>query len=89
VFARECDKDSKYWNNTVIIITFDETAAAGQRAPPVIDRWGRARAFHSSSCRPLAKKYFVDHTQYETDSILAFIEKRFNLKPLGNRAMRR
>jgi hypothetical protein len=27
----------------------------------------------------------VDHTQYETDSILALIEKRFNLKPLGTR----
>lgn len=34
---------------------------------------------------PWAKRHFVDHTQYETASILALIEKRFNLQPLGSR----
>jgi phospholipase C len=34
---------------------------------------------------PWAKRHFVDHTQYETVSILTFIEKRWNLKPLGTR----
>jgi hypothetical protein len=28
---------------------------------------------------------FVDHTEYETVSILKLIEKRFNLQPLGAR----
>ena len=34
---------------------------------------------------PLAKRHFVDHTQYDTTSILATIEHRWNLAPLGTR----
>jgi phospholipase C len=34
---------------------------------------------------PFARKSFVDHTQYETDSILKLIEERWNLQPLGDR----
>ena len=32
---------------------------------------------------PFAKKDFVDHTVYDTTSILKLIEKRFRLTPLG------
>jgi len=34
---------------------------------------------------PFAKQGHVDHTQYETVSILKFIEKRFGLAPLSPR----
>ena len=34
---------------------------------------------------PWAKQHFVDHTQYETVSILAFIEKRWGLATLTSR----
>ena len=34
---------------------------------------------------PLAKKHFVDHTLYGTTSILATIERRWDLAPLGTR----
>ena len=34
---------------------------------------------------PFAKKGYIDHTQYETVSILSFIEKRFGLSPLSSR----
>ncbi len=34
---------------------------------------------------PTAKKGFVDHTSYDTTSILALIEKRYGLAPLGER----
>jgi phospholipase C len=34
---------------------------------------------------PYARKHFVDNTQYDTTSILAFIEKRFGLQPLATR----
>jgi len=34
---------------------------------------------------PLAKKHFVDHTLYDTTSILATIERRWDLQPLGTR----
>jgi phospholipase C len=34
---------------------------------------------------PFAKRGFVDHTVYDTSSILKFIEARFGLAPLGTR----
>jgi phospholipase C len=37
---------------------------------------------------PLARKGFIDHTQYETLSILKFIETRWGLSPLDERDRR-
>jgi len=34
---------------------------------------------------PYAKKHYVDKTVYDTTSILALIEHRFGLAPLGTR----
>jgi phospholipase C len=34
---------------------------------------------------PLAKRHYVDHTVYDTTSILTTIEHRWNLEPLGSR----
>ena len=34
---------------------------------------------------PLARSGYVDHTEYETVSILKFLEFRFNLAPLSAR----
>ena len=34
---------------------------------------------------PWSKKGFIDHNQYETVSILAFIEGLYNLSPLNSR----
>jgi phospholipase C len=34
---------------------------------------------------PFARRGYVDHTQYETVSILSFIEKRWHLRPLTDR----
>jgi phospholipase C len=34
---------------------------------------------------PLAKRRYVDHTLYDTTSILKLIEKRWGLAPLGTR----
>jgi phospholipase C len=34
---------------------------------------------------PFAKAGTIIHTQYEFSSVLAFIEQRFGLKPLGGR----
>jgi len=33
----------------------------------------------------MVKKGFIDHTTYETTSILTFIEKKYNLEPLSSR----
>lgn len=78
-----------YWKNTVVIITYDENGGRWDHvAPPAIDRWGPGTRVPTLIVGPFAKRHFVDHSQYETVSILALIEKRFHLKPLGTRDAR-
>ena len=73
--------------DVVIIVTYDENGGFWDHvAPPVIDkRWGPGTRVPAIIVSPFAKKGFVDHTQYETISILSFIEKRWGLNPLGDR----
>ncbi|MDN5283976.1 MAG: acid phosphatase [Mucilaginibacter sp.] len=72
--------------NTVIILTYDENGGFWDHvAPPVIDRWGPGSRIPALIISPFAKKGYVDHTPYETVSILAFIEERWRLKPLNSR----
>ena len=49
---------------------------------------GPGRARTGVIISPYAKKGFVDHTQYETVSILSFIETRWKLTPLNTRDAR-
>ena len=79
-------QNSPYWNDTAIIITYDENGGRMDHvAPPVIDRWGPGTRVPGIIVSKFAKKGYVDHTQYETVSILKLIENRFNLQPLGTR----
>jgi len=73
--------------DAVIIITYDENGGFWDHvAPPVIDtKWGPGTRVPAIIISPFAKKSYVDHTQYETVSILAFIEKRWDLAPLSSR----
>jgi phospholipase C len=74
------------WKDAAIIITYDEHGGFWDHvAPPVIDKWGPGARVPTLIISPFAKKGFVDHTQYETISILSFIEKRFKLTPLNSR----
>jgi acid phosphatase len=74
------------WNDTAIIVTYDENGGyADHVAPPVIDRWGPAVRVPTIVISPYARKHFVDHTVYETVSILATLERRFGLQPLSAR----
>ena len=50
-----------------------------------MDRWGPGTRVPAIVISPYAKKHFVDHTIYDTTSILATIEHRWNLRPLGTR----
>ena len=56
--------------------------------PPVIDRWGPGLRVSTVIISPFAKKGFIDHTPYETVSILKLIETRWGLPPLGERDRR-
>jgi acid phosphatase len=77
-------KDSDYWGNTLIIVTYDEHGGRWDHAtPPVTGIWGDGTRVPGIIIGPLAKHHFVDHTQYDTLSILKTIEERFGLEPLS------
>jgi len=73
--------------DALIIVTYDENGGFWDHvAPPVIDKkWGPGTRVPAIIVSPFAKRGFVDHTQYETASILTLIEKRWDLKPLSSR----
>jgi phospholipase C len=77
---------SPQWKTTAIIVTYDENGGRWDHvAPPVVDRWGPGTRVPAVIVSPYAKRGFVDHTPYDTTSILRFIEKRWGLAPLGPR----
>ncbi len=77
---------SPHWSNTVIFICYDEHGGLWDHVvPPVIDRWGPGLRVPFIIISPWSKKGFIDHNQYETVSILAFIEGLYNLSPLNSR----
>ena len=77
-------KDSDYWEDTLIIVTYDEHGGRWDHVtPPVTGIWGDGTRVPAIIIGPLAKRRFVDHTQYNTLSILKTIEERFGLEPLS------
>jgi acid phosphatase len=79
-------QNSPYWKDTAIIITYDENGGRWDHvAPPKGDRWGPGSRVPTIIISPFAKKGFVDHTPYDTTSILKFIETRWGLAPLSSR----
>jgi len=77
---------SPQWKSTAIIVTYDENGGRWDHvAPPVADRWGPGTRVPAVIVSPYAKRGYVDHTPYDTTSILRFIEKRWGLAPLGTR----
>ncbi len=74
------------WKNTAIIITYDEHGGFWDHVPPpVVDRWGPGARVPTLIISPFARAGLVDHTRYDTTSILALIERRWKLKPLTDR----
>jgi len=77
---------SKEWSSTAIVVTYDENGGFWDRVPPPFgDRWGPGTRVPTIVISPFAKRHFVDNTTYDTTSILALIEHRFGLLPLGAR----
>jgi len=77
---------SKLWKNSVVIVTYDEFGGFWDHvAPPKIDRFGPGSRIPAIIVSPFARKGFVDHTVYDTTSILKLVEDRFHLQPLGER----
>ena len=77
---------SSSWKDTAIIITYDENGGRWDHVPsPVVDRWGPGTRVPTIVISPFAKRRHVDHTQYDTTSILKLIERRWGVAPLGTR----
>nr|WP_249173859.1 acid phosphatase [Burkholderia sp. AU19243] len=77
------------WANTVIVMTHDENGGWWDHvAPPVGDRWGPGSRIPALVISPFAKKGYVDHTMYDTNSILRFISRVHGLAPLDGVAAR-
>jgi phospholipase C len=84
--VRKIRANKKLWKNSVIIVTYDENGGTWDHvAPPKIDKWGPGTRIPAIIISPFAKRHFVDHTQYDTTSILKLIETRFGLAALGTR----
>jgi acid phosphatase len=74
---------SPQWTRMAIIVTHDENGGFWDPvAPPQGDQWGPGSRIPTVIASPFAKKGFVDHTIYDTTSILQFLSKRFGLELL-------
>jgi phospholipase C len=74
---------SPQWGHMLVVITYDENGGFFDHvAPPKADRWGPGSRIPAFIVSPFAKKGFVDHTEYDTTSILRFITHRFELPVL-------
>ena len=75
---------SPQYKNMVIVITYDEFGGAWDHvAPPKGDKIGPGTRIPAIIISPYAKKGTVDHTQYDTASILRLITRRFGLDALA------
>ncbi len=74
---------SPQWARMAVIVTWDENGGFWDHvAPPTRDRWGPGTRVPTIIVSPFARRGFVDHTPYDTTSILKLIETRFGLAPL-------
>jgi acid phosphatase len=83
-----CAKD------TMVVVTYDEFGGQWDHVPPPgqggtpgpHDLWGPGTRIPTLVVSPFLRGNFaVDHTQYDTTSILKTIEQRFGLAPLSSR----
>ncbi|MDI1293725.1 MAG: alkaline phosphatase family protein [Methylobacter sp.] len=81
-------------NDTMIIVTYDEFGGQWDHVSPPDwendigphDQWGPGTRIPALVLAPfLQTEFAVDHTPYDTTSILATIERRYGLNPLGSR----
>ena len=79
-------QNSFIWGDALIIVTYAGNGGIWDHvAPPKIDRWGPGTRVPAIVISRFAKRHFIDHTTYDTTSILKLIETRWHLTPLGER----
>ncbi len=87
-------ESSRCAKDTMVIVTYDEFGGQWDHVPPPgqgnnngpHDQWGPGTRVPALVLSPdLRSRFVVDHTQYDTTSILATIESRYHLAPLSSR----
>ena len=72
--------------DTLVVVTYDEFGGQWDHvSPPQVDAWGPGTRIPALVIGGRQKRSTVDHTSYDTTSILATIEHSFHLKPLSSR----
>lgn len=75
---------SPQWPHMLIIVTYDENGGIWDHvAPPKADRWGPGNRVPAIIVSPYARKGTIDHSLYDTTSILRFLTRRFDLPVLA------
>ncbi|MBD1554485.1 acid phosphatase [Pseudomonas typographi] len=76
-------QQSPQWKNMVVVVTVDENGGWWDHvAPPKGDRWGPGSRIPALVVSPFARHGTVDHTVYDTASILRLITRVFGLETL-------
>ena len=76
-------RSSPQWDNMVVVLTVDENGGWWDHvAPPKGDRWGPGTRIPALVVSPFARKGTVDHTVYDTASILRLITRVHQLEVL-------
>jgi phospholipase C len=75
---------SQYWDNTVILITWDDWGGWYDHvAPTVINSYEYGFRVPLIVVSPFAKQAYVSHVTHDFGSILKFIEEVYHLRSLG------
>jgi acid phosphatase len=76
-------RHSKQWADMAIIVTYDENGGFWDHAaPPIGDLWGPGTRIPAIIISPFAKREFIDHSTYDTTSIIKFLTRRYGLEAL-------
>jgi phospholipase C len=74
------------WATTAVFLTWDDFGGFYDHVPPpTIDQYGLGPRVPMIIISPYAKPGYISHTLYSFDSVMKFIEERFNLLPLTDR----
>lgn len=80
---------SPQWPHMLVVVTYDEFGGWWDHvAPPKADYFGPGTRIPALIISPYARKGMVDHTQYDTNSILRFITHKYGLPELPGLALR-
>jgi phospholipase C len=80
---------SKYWDNTVIFLTWDDWGGWDDHVPPVVyNSYELGFRVPAVIISPYTPEGYVSHRRHEFGSILKFVEKAFDLGSLGTTDVR-